>query len=387
MNPRALEKFTRSLLGLLGRTEPDRDCLDEATLAALAAGERLPFRGRRRAARHASRCPACMEKLLLLRELEGRASEPLFQPGPARWAWSPAWRPLASAAALALVAGLLYLGGVTYQRLSVREAPELAKLPAEEAPAGAPSTPLAESKAAPAPAAPAAERGRAEGFAATGAKGGGAAADKKETVTPGAVGGIQPSMLAERQAEAETPAEETKKARRDEFAPEPAAPAPAAPSDLARNQAARDREKDEAVVQSRLAEPAPAASPAPVPAAGAGAASEDKMNLAGREEGGAAARTASKQERAKGDRPDLPGRLAALCRAESPDNPVVHWMGKTFRRVRGELVEEGICEALGRRTIDYARAEEAARFRRSPGYDSAWRGVWILTPDAILLIE
>ena len=386
MNPRALEKFTRSLLGLLGRTEPERDCLDEATLAALAAGERLPFRARRRASRHASRCPACMEKLLLLRELEGRASQPLFQPGLGRWAWSPAWRPLASAAALALVAGLLYLGGVTYQRLSVREAPELAKLPAAEAPAGAPSVPLQESKAAPAPAAPSADRRRVEEFAATGAKGGGAAADKKEAAVPGVVGSVQPSALAERQAEAEAPKEEARKTRRDEFAPEPAAPAPAAPADLAKNQAAPDREKDDAVVQSRLAEPAAAAA-APAPAPSARAASEEKMNLAGREEGGASARTAAKQERSKGERPDLPGRLAALCRAVSPDDPVVHWMGKTFRKVRGELVEEGACEALGRRSIDYARPEEAARFRRSPGYDSAWRGVWILTSDAILLIE
>ena len=381
MNPRALEKFTRSLLGLLGGTKPERDCLDEATLAALATGERLPLRERRRASRHASRCPACMEKLLLLRELEGRASEPLFQPGPARWAWSPAWRPLASAAALALVAGLLYLGGVTFQRLSVREAPELAKVPAVEAPAGTPSAPPAETRAAPAPATTAADRRRAEGFAATGAKGGGAAADKKEAAVPGVVGGIQPLTLAEREAEAETPTEETKKAHRDEFAPEPAAPAPAAPSDLARNQAARDHEKDEAVVQSRLAEPSPA------PAAAAPAGSEQKMNMAAREEGGAPARTAAKPERAKRERPDLPGRLAALCRAAAPDDPEVHWMGKTFRRVRGELVEEGACEALGRRPVDYARPEDAARFRRSPGYDSAWRGIWILTPDAILLIE
>ena len=327
-----------------------------------------------------------MEKLLLLRELEDRASEPLFRLVPARWAWSPAWRPLASAAALVLVAGLLYLGGVTFQRLSVREAPELARIPTTQAPADVPAAPIQELKVAPESAAPAADRGRAEGFAAaTGSKGGGAAADKKETAVPGVVGGVQPSALAERQADA-APEAEARKARRDEFAPEPAAPPPAAPADLAKEQAARDREKDEAVVQSRLA-PRSRAGASAAPAAGAGAATEDKMNLAAREEGGAPARTAAKQERAKGERPDLPGRLAALCRAASPDDPVVHWMGKAFRRVRGELVEEGCCEALGRRTVEYARPEEAARFRRSAGYDSAWHGIWLLTPDAILLIE
>jgi hypothetical protein len=380
MKNKALERFTRNLLSLFGRTEPERACLDETTLAALAGGERLPGRIRRRALRHAARCPVCLEKLLLLREITGEAGTPLFQPGLARFRRSPAWRPLASAAVLVLVAGLLYLGGITLQRLSTKQVADFSRVPA--APPVAQTAPAAAPEAAP----PSSEGQSGPPVSKAASSGGNAPA------RTGAVRLPQPDAVAPaapvRQETFPPVSSAVEGARTNGFAPEPAPIRAAAPADRDKDQPVREREREEADLKSK------AAAPAPVPAAAApaeerrAAPAEEKQAAPGmRYADESAGRLAAKKEQAKGAETDLTARLDALCQAAAPRDPEVYWRGRSFRLIRGELVQDGVCEALGRRPVERTSAEETARLRRSAGYDQGWRAVWLLTPDAIRLVE
>jgi len=139
MKKETVTQFIRRLFHTFPEGERGDGCPDENILAAWLEDDGLTPAARRRLRRHLYRCPACLEKALLLRRLTGQAG-PLFRRrGASLFQHYPALRPLASALAMVLVVGLLYLGGSSLVQISDQsQAPPPVLAPQTEvAPSGA----------------------------------------------------------------------------------------------------------------------------------------------------------------------------------------------------------------------------------------------------------
>ncbi|MBN2433230.1 MAG: hypothetical protein JXQ27_17300 [Acidobacteria bacterium] len=118
MKHETLTLFIRRLFNTFTHGEAGDECPDENILAAWLEDEGMSPAARQRLRRHLYRCPSCLEKALLLRRLAGQEG-PLFPRRSASlFQFYPALRPLASALAMVLVVGLLYLGGSSLMRIS-----------------------------------------------------------------------------------------------------------------------------------------------------------------------------------------------------------------------------------------------------------------------------
>jgi len=379
MKDNALSRFLKNLLRLARPTGSPLPCPAEEELALLAAGEMRPGAARERLEDHVARCPVCLEAVLTLRRLTGQDGPLLARGSALAWLRQPAWRPLAAAAAVLVLAGLLYLGGVSLQQVSqIPQFQESGRLTPTDLPPEASVAPPAaggiekvgpaapsEPKAAPPPGRP------APASAAPRAKGEAAVKD-----SPGE--GFAPEPVVPL-GEARLETEERQDSDKSKQAGQPAdqvANAPAAPPEVTpvirqatapSGGGAKTEDELAAAPASRLAarpEPAP-----PAPDQGRNRAHEttaDQDKLARRE--------------------SSPSALLASLRAEAEGMPVIVWGGRTFRQVRGYLVEEVLCRPGPCPPARVAASQEQREVRGTPGFDPAWRGVWLLQNGEAVLI-
>ncbi|MBP7867679.1 MAG: hypothetical protein KA419_17245 [Acidobacteria bacterium] len=376
MKTRELQTFLKHLLPTFRGTATG--CPDENALTAFLEAD---DRGRRPDAalrRHLLRCPACLEKALLLGELTG-TRVPLRAEGFFGRLWeSPALRPALSGALVVLLAAAVYFGGMvpTFEKNVLEPSAPESALPAgalAEAPFAPPESPAAAAgTTAPGPAA-SAEKSRFQepGLAPTApppvsqAREQGAAVPfapaMADRVGSQAVPSPPPSPAPEKLKEEEAKKDSTETAEDNlgAFAPVPdrraiAGARPEAAPVRGAEGAARARDDAPAatsappVAKSAVSRTHPAAPPAPAPQPpGAGAATGA---------GGQAGRT-NEFARSKGqtERPDEADRdgkaddalrrlLENLCRKVRASSVRIEWQGRTCYGADGYLVESGLCD-------------------------------------------
>lgn len=346
-----MDKFLKHLLPLFGRRDPASGCPEDGVCWAFAAGEPLPAASRRSMQRHVLRCPACMEKILVLRRLAGNTAPLIRHDWLELFSIQPIWRPLASVAAMLVLAVGLYLGGSSVFRVSEVHAPALPELK--------PAPPAAASQVPP-PAAAAPIR-RADAPAAPGKS-------------------PQPARPAPREQE------NTIAGRTAVFAPEPAAlPAPAAVEEEKsgreeRAVAAHDFALEGAGIKKEM-QP----SPAPPAAAGeAGAAGETpKLSTAATTEVKSLSKADSKGKRSLDEESVAVPNLEQLCREFRLDLPTRRVRQHLFFLINGYLVEKGVCDDA-RRPRRNATPQEWDRFTRTAAFPEDCFGAFLVLDGQIV---
>lgn len=398
MKDNVLTRFLKNLFRLSPPPAGPSPCPTEDELALFAAGETRSGALPERLQDHVARCPDCLEQVLTLRRLTGQ-SGPLRVRRPAlAWLGQPSWRPLAAAAALVAVAGLLYLGGVSFQKFSEVGQPELtgriaksdlglsepvepstadAPAAAEKTPPAGTGSPVAKTRS-PEPPAPV-SGAPAEVRSAGGAGPTGRFApettesDDKSLAAPPAAPQLVPSASL-RTAPPEPPKAELEASSQDqdelavredsrlEFAPAPAAP----PSG------------SQVAGEGKKAQPTPHSAPAP-------ALAKEESGKGGRRS--KTNETGAVQEKDQAAREDLAPLLASICSGREPAAEKIRWQGRTFWEIRGYLVQTDLCLAEPLPPIRRAGRSAVEAIRQWPGYRPEWRGIWLIQNGEAFLFQ
>ncbi len=399
MASQKLQHFLQNALPVFRRE--GRGCPDENALGAFAEdAARMSRAGKRKVRRHVLRCPDCMEKTLLLSGLAG-IDPPLRAPSwLGRLSDSPAFRPVLSAACLALLAAALYMGGIipTVQQSEFSPAePPAAESRVQET-AAAPAPPAYGQPGAPAP---------------------------EKAVPQDAVGGSGPSPSIASPAPALQPEEQPAEpspavsaglpaAAAEGFAPVPeslpmakarpsppaaVAPAPAAgavsefrdaDAAPARSKAADgkrfdERSRNEVFAREEEARTAAQAAPAPPPPAPGVAAAVGKGQSTDSRKKDKEERSAEKKIESTG----LGALLESLCARMRGDSPRMAWEGRPCRLVDGYWVDETLCGASVRSyRLEKRRASRGDRSESVRQNTETPKGVFLRRgSEAVLLVE
>lgn len=417
MKTREFQTFLKHLLPTFRGSA--KGCPDENALTAfLEAGEK----GKRpdpALRRHVLRCPACMEKVLLLGKLTGSPA-PLRARGYFERLWeSPALRPALSGALVVLLAAAVYFGGVIpsfEKKVLEPSAPESAlpagaPSPAPNAPAESPAPATGITANAPGPAG-AGERPRApEAFFTPAAPPPFAPTREQGAPVPAApamadrvVGQAGPSpapppappvekMKEEEAKRASTEAEEDNLTA---FAPVPDRPAVAG----ARPEPAPYRGAEGA---SRTVSPAAASAPpvskaavsrppaSPPPAPPAQPPGAPSATITGGRAGNAAEYARAKGQAERQDETDLDGKpddalrrlLERLCPKARASSVRYEWRGRTCYAAEGYLVESGLCDReirdIRRRSLPRESSD------RKDNETRRFRGVFVAEGNSVVL--
>lgn len=414
MKTREFQTFLKHLLPTFRGSA--KGCPDENALTAfLEAGEKgkHPDPTLRR---HVLRCPACMEKVLLLGELTG-TPVPLRARGYFERLWeSPALRPALSGALVVLLAAAVYFGGMIPsfgKKVLEPSAPEFA-LPAESpspAQATPAETPAAETTAAAPEPAGSGERPRVpEAFVAPTAPSPFNQAREPGTPVPATpamadrvVGQVGPPQtpppappVEKMKEEAKRASAETEEDNLTAFAPVPDRRAVVG----ARPEPAPDRGAEGAsravspavtsappVSKSAVSRPSPSAPPAP-PAQPPGSPS---ATGAGARDSGTAGFARAKGQAERQDEADRDGKpddalrrlLERLCPKIRAGSARFEWRGRTCYAADGYLVESGLCDReirdIRRRSLPRESSD------RKDNETRRFRGVFVAEGNSVVL--
>ena len=396
-----LQHFLQNALPVFRRE--GRGCPDENALGAFAedAG-RMSRAGKRAVRRHVLRCPACMEKTLLLSEMAGIDPPLRVVSWWGRLADSPAFRPVLSAACLALLAAALYMGGIIPslpQSEFSPAGPATAESRKPEA-AGGPELPAEAQPGAPQPE-KAVERSAAGGLEPPQPAAAPALAplpEEKTVEPPPAISGGAPAAAMEGYAPvpeslpmAKTrpspPAAVTQSAVTgavSEFRGTNAASPRAKASDTKRFD---ERSRNEAVAREEEAGQDVQPAPAPPPPAPGVAAAVAKGQAADGRKKGKEERQAKAEK--KSESSGLAALLESLCARMRGDSPRMVWEGRPCRLVDGYWVDESLCGAGIRSChLEKRRADRDDRRESSRQSQETPRGIFLRRGgEAVLLVE
>jgi len=391
MKHEVIEKFLRRLFPIFHNGKGSEDCPDENILAAMAEGDRLPFFQYRKVRRHILRCPLCMEKLLVIRELAGVAGPLFTKETKTTFGLGPAFRPLASTLAVMVVAGLLYLGGTSLVQISHQVEPK------------APTPPSISSESMDI------SRQSIDGVQTEPAQPGRAEEKKKEPSHYDRLSGKDQRIVGgvaspPTELEEDEPVAPTSRAGKKEIAE--TLPSESFAPDVIRDhhdkmtqeertegedkkgdappkshRAEKETEKRKSSHKRKPEQPSQSATKsfisgaAPQPAEEAGKAQPSLAVARGRSKRPSPARWVENPYQ----------RLATLCKQTGQDNPIHHLEHRTFIEINGFYLELGLCDNQ-HLPICIETREEGKKLRHKLGIPGNWKNVFLIHREEIYLL-